>query len=109
MRAVFLQSLEVMEHAFRRLERRVPPVEQPWKDGFVLRYRERTIEQALIQKLARQVSGLHAIDALLLKGLAQEQAVIQRTLDEIGEDIHFLVLAVASGEITPLHQRYLDD
>ena len=74
MRAVFLQSLEVIERAFRRLERQVhPPVEQPRKDGFVLRYQERTIEQALIQKLARQVSGLHAIDALLLKGLAQEQ------------------------------------
>jgi hypothetical protein len=101
MRAVFLQSLEVMERAFRRLEKRVPPpAEQPWKDGFVLRYRERTIEQALIQKLARQVSGLHAVDALLLKGLAQEQGVIQRTLDEIGEDIHFLVLAVTSGEVT---------
>jgi len=55
-----------MERAFRRLERQVPPpVEQPWKDGFVLRYRERTIEQALIRKLARQVSGLYAIDALL--------------------------------------------
>lgn len=110
MRATFLQSLEVMERAFRRLERQVPPpVEQRWKDGFVLRYRERTIEQALIQKLARQVSGLHAIDALLLNGLAQEQGVIQRTLDEIGEDIHFLVLAVAPREVTPLHQRYLDD
>jgi hypothetical protein len=44
-----------------------------------------------------------------VKGLAQEQGVIQRTLDEIGEDIHFLVLAVAPGEVTPLHQRYLDD
>jgi len=110
MRATFLQSLEVMERAFRRLERQVPPpVEQPWKDGFVLRYQERMIEQALIQKLARQVSGLHAIDALLLKGLAQEQAVIQRTLDEIGEDIHFLVLAVTTGNLMPLHQRYLDD
>jgi hypothetical protein len=99
-----------MERAFRRLEQQVPPpVEQPWKDSFVLRYRERTIEQALIQKLARQVSGLHAIDALLLKGLAQEQAVIQRTLDEIGEDIHFLVLAVTTGDLTPLHKRYLDD
>jgi hypothetical protein len=31
----------------------------------------RTPEQALIQKLARQVGRLHAIDALLLKGLAQ--------------------------------------
>jgi len=99
-----------MERAFRRLERQVPPlIEQPRKDGFVLRYRERTFEQALIQKLARQVSGLHAIDAPLLKGLAQEQGVIQRTLDGIGEDIHFLVLAVTTGDVTPLHQRYLDD
>lgn len=109
MRATFLQALDVMESAFRRLERQVPPpVEQSWKDGFVLRYRERMIEQALIQKLARQISGLHAIVTLLRKGLVQEQGVIQRTLDEIGEDIHFLVLAVTMGEVTPLHQRYLD-
>lgn len=104
-----MQSLEIMERAFCRLEQQVPaPIEQPWKDVFIIHYIERTIEQALIQKLARQVSGLHAIDALLLKGLAQEQAVIQRTLDEIGEDIHFLVLAV-TGKVSPLHERYLND
>lgn len=110
MRSTFLQALDVLDHAFRRLELQVPaPVRQPWKDGFVFRYQERSIEQALIQKLARQISGLHAVDALILHGLSQEQGVIQRTLDEIGEDIHFLVLAVSDDELSPLHQRYLDD
>jgi hypothetical protein len=109
-RATFQQAIEVMEGAFRRLERQVPPPsEQPWKDGFVPRYQERTIEQALLQKLARQISGLHAIDALLLRGLGQEQCVIQRTLDEIGEDIVFLALAVTTGEISPVHDQYLED
>lgn len=51
-----------MENAFRRLEGQVPaPQWQPWNDGFVLRHKEQMIEQALIQKLARVVSGLHAI------------------------------------------------
>jgi hypothetical protein len=99
-----------MEGAFRRLEGQVPPPsDQPWKDGYVARYQERTIEQALIQKLARQISGLHAIDALLLRGLGQEQCVMQRTLDEVGEDIFFLALAVTTGELSPLHHQYLKD
>src|SRR3712207_629090 len=101
MRTIFIQALAVMERAFRRLERQVPsPSEQPWKDGFVFRYKEKLVEQALIQKLARQISGLHAVDALLLRGLSQEQCVIQRTLDEIGEDIYFLALAVTTGELS---------
>jgi hypothetical protein len=109
-RVNFLRALSVMERAFRRLERQVPaPAEQPWKDGFVFRYQERSIEQALIQKLARQISGLHAIDVLLLGGLAQEQCVIQRTLDEIGEDIAFLAFAAATGELSGRHKTYLDD
>jgi hypothetical protein len=105
----FAPTLEVLERAFRLLEARVPPpIRKAWKDGFVFRYAERTIHQAIVQKLARTISGLHAIDALLAQGLFQEQGMVQRALDEIGEDIAFLSLGVVRGELTQRHQEYLD-
>ena len=106
-RPLFREAVDVMVAGFRRLEQQVPkPVVVPFRDGEALRYAERTIHQALVQKLARYVSGLNAIDTLLLAGYVQEQAVIQRTLDEIGEDITFLVLGINNGE-TALHRDYL--
>ncbi len=75
--------------------------------GIAMRYEEKTIQQAILQKTARLVSGLHAIRVLMSAGLGQEQAVIQRIVDEIGEDILFLAQAAVSGEVTELHERYL--
>jgi hypothetical protein len=106
---VRVNAIEVMETAFRRLEGQVPPpTPKPWKDGFVLRYAEQSIPQALIQKLARVISGLHAANLLVENGFVQEQAVIHRTLDELNEDIMFLVAAITNDTVTELHQRYLD-
>src|SRR5262249_8070172 len=80
-----------LESAFRFLEGRLPPpIRKAWKDGYVFRYAERTIHQAIVQKLARTISGLHAIEALLAQGLFQEQGIVQRVLDEIVEDTIFL-------------------
>lgn len=108
MRRVYHESLDVMTNAFRRLERQIePPVPVPHEDSFVLRYREKAIPQALIQKLARNISGLNAIDLLLLHGFVQEQAVLQRTLDEIHEDIFFLAAAITNDKITDRHEQYL--
>lgn len=108
MEDLFKEALTVMRNAFRHMERSVPqPQIQPWKNGVHFRYKERSIEQALIQKLARTVSGLTAIDVLLSKGLGQEQGVLQRVLDEIGEDIQFLSLAITNDSISKLHQEYL--
>jgi len=61
-----------------------------------------------VQKLARTISGLHAINVLLAQGLFQEQGMVQRALDEIDEDIAFLSLGVVRGELTQRHQAYLD-
>jgi len=96
----FAPILQVLERAFRLLERRVPPAKrQAWKDGFVFRCAERTIHQAIVQKLARTISGLYAIQALLEKGLFQEQGVIQRTVDELQEDVMFLSLGIIRGAL----------
>jgi len=108
MRRLFHESLTLMVNAFQQLEGQVPPPQkQAWGDGFVFRYKEQTIHQALILKLARSISGLHAVDVLLLHGLLQEQASLHRILDEIHEDIFFLAAAVTNDQITERHKQYL--
>ena len=99
-----------MEKGFRLLENHLPePSQIPVKDSFIFRYEKHTIEAALVQKLARVISGLEAALILNRSGFAQEQAAIQRTLDEIGEDITFLAYALITDEITDSHKRYLAD
>src|SRR4029077_12502617 len=93
---------------FRALEKQVPPPRSmPFKDGFVYRYAEQTAQQALIQKLARLVSGLHAARLLLDQGFVQEEAVLARTLDDFQEDILFLTPGLTVDKLSDLHQRYL--
>jgi hypothetical protein len=107
MASLFRQAVTIMEASFRRLEDQVPkPVVVQFQDGEALRYAERTIHQAIVQKLARYVSGLNAVDLLFHAGQLQEQAVIQRSLDEIGEDLQFLALGISRGE-TGLHRKFL--
>jgi hypothetical protein len=80
----------------------------PFLHNFVFRYKEKTLEQALIQKLARVVTGLHSARILLNSGFLQEQIAIHRMLDELQQDISFLSLARLGDGITELHLRYLD-
>ena len=108
MEKLFQEALGVMCKAFRHIEECVPkPCRTPFKNSFVWRYKEESIEQALVQKLARVVSGLTAVNVLLAHGLLQEQGVLHRVLDELTEDIHFLVAAITDDEITKLHSKFL--
>jgi hypothetical protein len=84
-----------------------PPQRIPYKNSFVFRYAEKTLHQALVQKLARLVSGLHAAHILCSKGFVQEQASLQRILDEVAEDISFLSFSVISNDSTEAHKTYL--
>ncbi len=107
-KSYFGPTLILLERGFRQLEAKVPPpVRRPWQDSFVFRYAEQTIHQAILQKLARTLSGLHAVQVLLDRGLFQEQGMIQRALDEIEEDVWFLALAVINKDVTPRHTEYL--
>lgn len=108
MEKLFKETLIVMDSVFQALERQVPkPMKIPFIDSFVFRYKEQSINQALIQKLARVVSGLYAAKCLLEKGFVQEQGIMQRVLDELGEDILFLVYGLVNEDITDLHKRFL--
>lgn len=107
--ALYEQAIDSMEATVHALARRVPPPEKVLSHkGFVYRYKEKSLHQALVQKLARYVSGLQAAHLLLSHGYVQEQAALQRVLDELQEDISFLAFAVISDEVTPLHSEYLD-
>ena len=108
MSELFQESLTVMGNAFRRLESQLDAPERiPYKDGFIFRFKEKGLPQALIQKLARNITGLTAVDVLLTHGLSQEQGVIQRVLDEINEDIFFLAAAINTGVVTDKHEKFL--
>lgn len=102
------QTLQIMEKCQGGLAARVhQPTAVAYGDGYVFRYHEHDVHQALIQKLARVISGLHAARLLLARGFLQEQGAMQRMLDEFNEDILFLAYSVISGDTTELHREYL--
>lgn len=102
------QVLEYMENTLRVFESRVPPPElKKLRDGIMYRYKDKGVHQALVQKLARVVSGLHAARVLLANGYVQELGALQRMLDEFQEDISFLAFGVVYRDASDLHKRYL--
>lgn len=102
------QSLASMERTVHALAATVPsPQRIPYKDGFQFRYVEQTVHQALVQKLARTVSTLHATRLLMEHGFVQEQASMQRILDELQEDITFLCFGIIFQKWSKLHDEYL--
>ena len=103
------QTLTYMETSHTILAGRVqaPKVVRIGKDELVFRYADKGIHEALIQKLARVVSGLHAARLLAKRGFCQEQAALQRTIDKLNEDVLFLAHGVISGKPTDLHREYL--
>jgi hypothetical protein len=104
-----MRALTICESKFRLMEAAVPlPKWVPWDGRYNWRYIEKLPVQILVQKLARQITGLKALDMLLKQGFLQEVGVIFRVLDEIGEDIQFLSLGLSSGQWTELHENYAD-
>jgi hypothetical protein len=109
MSPLFVQTLDACGSAFRAIEQKVsPPRPVQMLDGFVFRTSEQTLEQAVVQKLSRVVSTLHATLALLNAGAYQEVGILFRVLDELNEDVLFLCQSMRDGNVTPLHQEYLD-
>jgi hypothetical protein len=104
------QMLDLMDRTFRDFENSMPSKPQFVKlsFGMAFRFKEKDIYQAMIQKLARVQSSVRAACLLLSNGFVQEQAILQRTIDETNEDIMFLVYAVTNDTITDLHKRFLE-
>jgi hypothetical protein len=109
MDAMYDEALRNMEQSLEAFAAKVPqPKEVAMGGGYVLRYQERDVHQALVQKLARLISGLHAARLLLANGFLQEQGALQRILDEFNEDIQFLTFGIIFGDTTDLHREYLE-
>lgn len=104
----FHEALNIMDSALYQYEALVPqPQKVAMLNSFVFRYKEKTIQQALIQKLARTITGLKSGYILHKNGFFQEQAAIQRMLDEFEQDINFLSFAIINDDVTELHERYI--
>ncbi|MGE8218486.1 MAG: hypothetical protein ACN6OU_01885 [Stenotrophomonas acidaminiphila] len=105
---LYQKSLVEMDRAVHALAEIVPPPKVVrFKDGFVYRHVEQTTEQAIVQKLARLPSGLRAASQLLEAGFFQEQAALQRLIDEIGEDVIFLSIPLMYDVDQSLQAEYL--
>lgn len=106
----YLEIIDLLQVAFRRLEQIVPPPQGvPIAGEELPRYVERMPEQAMIIKMARIVSGLRAIDVLILAGCFQEQATLQRVLDDAGEDIMFIGFALNNSAWSADHDQYMSE
>ena len=106
---IYNKVLDAMDEGLLIFMEKVPrPQKEPFKSSFVYRYVEENIHQAITLKLVRLISGLRAAQLLAERGFVQEQASLQRMLDEIIESVEFLSYAVISNCITDLHKEYLE-
>lgn len=109
MKDLYSTALTEMTNYFERLSDLIDaPRLVKFEDGYVYRYENPSILAAILQKLSRVVTGLQAMHLLNFYGFLQEQAAMQRILDELTEDISFLTYAVIFDRFTDLHEKYLD-
>jgi hypothetical protein len=109
--SAYADALRFLRAELRWCEGRVPaPQWVPYGTrGHVFRYVEQTPEQALVIKLARQITGLHAATVLFKAGLIEDLGATKRILDEMNEDAQFLAAAIMGKAFTPLHETFLRD
>ena len=107
-RPVCLEALEIITRHFRQLEAAIPPARWvPWEDSYNWRFVEQMPEQLLLQKLARQITGVKTVNLLLMAGYLQEIGVLYRTLDEIEEDVLFICFGNITGNWLQAHDEYV--
>lgn len=101
-------NLDWYERALLRLCKTQPPPTLEIIDGITCyRFKDRTIQAAILLKMARYVSGLHAGEVLLAHGFLQELGALQRSIQDFAEDTMFLSMACIFDDLTELHQQYL--
>jgi hypothetical protein len=80
------------------LDKVPPPKKEPIGNGYVFRFAEKSLQQAIVQKLARIISAMRASELLLNAGFVQELGGLHRQIDETCDDVVFL--ALGSREVT---------
>lgn len=107
-RPACIEALALVRRSFRMIEDKIPRAQWvPWDGLHNWRFVEQTHEQLLLQKLARQITGVQTIDLLLMAGHLQEIGVLYRMLDEIEQDISFIAIGIRNGAWTAHHDRYV--
>jgi hypothetical protein len=100
--------LEIMDGTHASFAEGVPPPQKiQIENCFTYRYVEQTLEQVIVQKLARIVTGLRSAQILISHGFLQEAATLQRSVDEAQEDITFLIYGRIADKCTKDHEIYL--
>ena len=106
---LFERAVLYMEHVLASLAKKVPPPKmEPISDGHVFRFTEKTLQQAIVQKLARIISAIRASEVLLNAGFLQELGALQRQIDEACEDVSFLALGSREDALPERHRKFLD-
>ena len=105
--AEFATLLPQMHTAFRLLEVKVPPPLPTVVYGRIYpRHQQQTSYQAALQKATRYLSGLKSLNILLAHRMLQEEGSIKRTLDELGDDIMFLLMPPENPDEEALRSRW---
>jgi hypothetical protein len=109
MRELYKEALEHMTGSFDVLAGQLGAPSKITIDGqYAYRYKDKNVYVAILLKLARIITGLQAIYSLNKLGLIQEQAALQRILDELSEDISYLSFAVIFDDFTERHTTFLN-
>ncbi|WP_050524382.1 hypothetical protein [Pseudorhodobacter wandonensis] len=109
MKVLYNETLDWMDQQILIFFSQVPnPRPIPKQNSFALRFVEQTIEQAIIQKLVRIVSGLRASNLLLETGFIQEQAALSRIVNELQDDVCFLAIASLQQTAPKILTQYLE-
>ncbi|RWL86990.1 MAG: hypothetical protein EOR67_09340 [Mesorhizobium sp.] len=97
-----------MKWAFERLSEGVlPPQKVEHPKGFSWRYKEQTVQQALLLKLFRLTSNLDAARVLLSLGKVMECGALKRLIDEANDDILFMAAPLLGHPKEDIHDEYL--
>ena len=86
--SVYVNVLNELEKCFNILHESIDkPKYTKVSNRSVFRYENKTAEVAMIQFMARIISGLYSSKLLIKNGLIQECNLIYRTLDEFEQNI----------------------
>lgn len=108
METLYFETLTWMDEKIARFYAQIPhrkPVRKA--NSFAPRFVEKTVQQAIIQKLVRIASGLRATNLLLESGFLQERAALSRIINEQEDDVCFLALASLQAHPPQILTQYL--
>ena len=106
----FLEALTQLDQAFIRIQTMGSSPELVTRGNERYWRVPRSITNALVLKIARQISLLRGTTRLLPYHMGQELGILWRAIEETNEDLLFLSLPLHNGgEMTARHNQFLDE